>query len=62
MSSAAVVICAKAPITTSADDSLEYFFSGKIRLGISCESSALFYNKKIKVSSAAILLVSLRIK
>ena len=34
----------KAPITTAADNSLEFFFivffSGKIRLDISCESSA----------------------
>ena len=69
----------KAPITTAADDSLEYlfivFFSVKIRLDISCESSAgqqrihtkhqaLFFSKdksrKIKVSSAAMLLGSLK--
>ena len=64
----------KAPIMTAADDSLEYFFqhfSEKIRLDILCESSArqrihikhqaLFIVKKIKVSSVAILLGTLRV-
>ena len=69
----------KAPITTAADDIHKYFFfvfSEKIRLDISCESSALQRihmkyqalfsskeeSKKIKVSSAAILLGALRVK
>ena len=62
---------------TAADDSLEYFsfFSEKMRLDISCESSArqrihrkqqalVFFLKdksKLNVSSAAILLGSLRV-
>ena len=67
------IITLKAPITTAADDIHKYFFhcfSEKIRLDISCESSArqrihMKYqallsskdkSKNIKVSSAAILL------
>ena len=68
----------KAPITTAADDIHKYFsfFSKKIRLGISCKSSArqrIHMNfkpyflrkikvKKIKVSSSAILFGALRVK
>ena len=67
------------PVTTAADDSLEYNYfhccSEKMRLDISCESSArkrIHINikpyflrkvkvKKMKVLSAAILLGSLRV-
>ena len=38
-----LILTLKAPVTTEADDSLEYFFivySDKIMLDISCESSA----------------------
>ena len=74
-----VILTLKVPVMTAADDSLEYFsrcFSKKIRLDISCESSArqrthikhpaLFSlkdkSKKIKVLSAAILLGSIWVK
>ena len=64
----------KAPITTAAKDIHKYFFFvflEKIKLDNSCESSShetssLFSSKdeskKIKVSSAAILLGTLRVK
>ena len=57
------ILTLKVPITTAADDVHK---SGKIRLGISCESSArqrihmknqaLFKSKKLKVPSAVIYL------
>ena len=67
------------PITTAAEDSLEFFFhcfSEKIKTNISCESSArqrihMKYqaliswkdkSKKVKVSSAEILLGSSRVR
>ena len=74
-----LVLTLKAPITAAADDSLKisHCFPEKIRLDISCESSAMqrihmkcealfslkdkIDKKIIKLSSAAILLGSLRV-